>query len=322
MGPVYFVNHVWVVHDLHPAYNFPLWQHKPLFSREVAMNPLAILLTSLVFLAGFPAQAKEGFFLKEDLPPQLRSAWEATFMTQSPEERSYGTAFVIDKQAVTSSRTRLLLLTTYHMVRDTCEKPLGYCPKMKLSASTGVDESNNSPILMDNRGRSIHEVEVVDRNKDYDLALLEVTVDREKYASVQPIPFISDCGTLFIDQKIYLIGFPNISSRTAPGALAIEKKNHIIRRGSQGHITAWVRNENQSEEHQSKFYWTGATADALPGSSGGPALTDRGEFFGVLHSIRKSGSQEEKHPFMGNDKEYNWHSKFTNCWAVNDFLSH
>ena len=78
------------------------------------------------------------------------------------------------------------------------------------------------------------------------------------------------------------------------------------------------------EEDQQRFSLdSGRQSDALPGNSGGAALTAQGEFFGVVHSIRKGGGdQAEQRPFMGEDPEYPWHSKLTNCGAVNDFLSH
>ena len=38
------------------------------------------VLTTLILLIGTQSLAKEGFFLEEDLPPQLLPAWEATFL--------------------------------------------------------------------------------------------------------------------------------------------------------------------------------------------------------------------------------------------------
>ena len=87
--------------------------------------------------------------------------------------------------------------------KATAKKPLGIAPNIKkVSASEGAHVKTGNPLLLDQRDWTIREVEVVDRNVDYDLALLEAIVDRNKYDSLQPIPFISDCGTsLYSDQE-------------------------------------------------------------------------------------------------------------------------
>ena len=276
------------------------------------------VITLLPLIVGIAAYAKEGFFLKHTLPSQLIPAWEATFFIEY-QNGSRATAFVIEKQIVTSRRARLLFLTSDHLVQGNCKKAFGHCPNIaKVSASEGTNRDNGNPILLDNRDWTIHDVEVVDRNVDNDIALLQAIVDRNKYESLQPIPFVSNCKSFFVDQEMYTIGFPYVGSRTAPDALPLKNKDHLIRRWSHGLISARIRNSAHREEDQKRFYWVGTTADALPGNSGGPALTAAGEFFGVTHGIQDLGDQN---PYLGDDPDANWHSYFTNCYAIADFLS-
>ena len=62
------------------------------------------VITLLPLIVGIAAYAEEGFFLKHTLPSQLIPAWEATFFIEYHNGES-ATAFVIDKQIVTSRRS-------------------------------------------------------------------------------------------------------------------------------------------------------------------------------------------------------------------------
>ena len=99
--------------------------------------------------------AEEGFFFKGTLPPQLESAWNATFYI-AYESGESATAFVIEKQAVSARRVRLLFLTSDHLVQGNCKRTFGFCPKIAtLSGSEGYDADTNNPVLMNQRGWTI-----------------------------------------------------------------------------------------------------------------------------------------------------------------------
>ena len=277
----------------------------------------------LILWCSLPGYAEEGFFSKTTLPPQLLPAWEATFLILYRDGAS-GTAFVIDKQPITARRARLLFLTGGHMVQGHCQKPFGYCRNIEsLSASEGFHRKNNNAILMNHRGWTIREAAVIDYDLGNDLALLEAIVDRDKYQDLQPIPRLSNCSTLKIDQPLYVIGFPDVFKRTAPDALPIDDKEHVIRRWSRGIIVGRLSNKDVREGDQDRHYRTGTTADAIFGNSGGPALTSNGEFFGVSHAITvvEPPSRDAQNPFNGNDETHSWHSNFASCHAIADFLS-
>ena len=285
------------------------------------MPSLLVMITVWLAWPLALSQAEEGFFFKRTLPPQLNAAWDATFYIAYKNGQS-ASAFVIDKQVVSARRVRLLFLTSDHLVQGNCKRTFGFCPNIAtLSGSEGYDADRDNPVLLNQRGWTIHEVEVIDRNVAADIALIGATVDRETYRDLQPIPFMPNCNKIWIKQTIYLIGFPMPSSRTSPTAKPIADPHIQVRRWSRGTITARVWNEDYGEADQKKFYWTGTTADALPGSSGGPALTQDGLFFGVLHSIRVGpGELEDKDPYLGDHPEFDWHSYLTNCQAIARFL--
>lgn len=290
-------------------------------SNSATMNRLKILflifLATLICLSETQSQAKEGFFFEDSLLPQLQSAWEATFNVLS-KSKGGGTAFLVDKQALTSSRTQLFFLSSDHTITTICGPDfLGHCPHLYMTASFGIDNLNNSRIPLNNLDRSIYEVEVVDRRADYDIALLRATVDRSKYESLRPIP-LADCDSLLIGQEMYAIGFPNTSKRRRGSP--ITNPHQVTRRWSLGHISVKVRSKTYPHGDQNLLYRIGTTADALPGNSGGPALTQNGEFFGVLQTVyTKDGIPG--YPFRGDEGPKSWHSSFTNCPATTDFLS-
>ena len=285
--------------------------------RRLGIAVLLILCVSL------PVHAEEGFFSKATLPPHLFPAWEATFLILYRDGAS-GTAFVIDKQPITTRRARLLFLTGGHMVQGHCQKTFGYCRNIEsLSASEGFHHKNDNAILLNHRGWTIHEAAVIDYDLGNDLALLEAIVDRDKYTDLQPIPRLFNCSTLKLDQPLYVIGFPAVYERTAPDALQIDDKDHVIRRWSRGVLVGRITNNDVREGDQKRHYRIGTTADAIFGNSGGPALTAKGEFFGVSHAIAvvEPPSRDAQHPFVGNDERHDWHSNFASCHAIADFLS-
>ena len=259
----------------------------------------ALLLT--MWVSAVPGYAEEGFFGEHTLPPQLVSAWNATFQIRY-RSGAFATAFVIDKQPVTVRRMRLQFLTSGHMVQGHCKKPFGHCPNIEqLSSSEGFHRENDNAILMNHRNWTIPEATVVDQDIGNDLALLEAIVDRDKYKNLQPIPFLSDCSSLRIHQTMFLIGFPDVSLRTTPDALPIDDKAHMIRRWSRGVLVGSITNNDVPEAARNRHYKIGTTADALPGNSGGPALTSDGEFFGALRaiSVPEPPLRRDEYPYIG-----------------------
>ena len=107
---------------------------------------------------------------------------------------------------------------------------------------------------------------------------------------------------------IFLIGFPNTLTRTAADMKAIDDQNVIRRRWSKGIILDPVYSQGD---------WMGVTADALQGSSGGPAFNTDGDLIGILHRV--SGNR-----YVANESEdqarRNWQSLLVLCHSVRTFL--
>ncbi len=270
----------------------------------------------LILWVGLPAHAEEGFFSEPSLPPGLRDAWEATFQIIY-KGGTKGTAFVIDKQPVTKRRVRLLFLTSGHVVHGECRRPFGPCPNIAtLSASEGYHRETRNSLILNHRDWTFRGgAVVVDYDLINDLALLEVVASADKYRDLRPIPR-ANCRALQLKQRTYLIGFPAITSRTAPGSVKISVPKHMIRRWSQGYVVAWVRNKAARKGEEQLHYWIGTTADALPGSSGGPGLTADGHYFGVAYAT--TGDSNENGYMTGKDR---WQSYFSNCEALERFLT-
>ena len=279
---------------------------------------MAVLLTMWVSL---PVHAEEGFFFKPTLPKQLHSAWDATFLIQY-KDGSLASAFVIDKQPITKRRVRLLFLTSGHIVQGHCPKAFGGCKNIQsISSSEGVHRRNDNAVLMNHRDWTISEAVVVDYDLGNDLALLETVVRAGKYRDLKPIPRYTNCSQLKQDQPIYVIGFPNVYRRTAPDALPIPDKDHVIRRWSKGKLMVGLLNNDVPEELADRHHRIGTSADAIFGNSGGPALTKDGRFFGAMHaiSIAKPPLRDKENPYTGYVQE--WHSNVSGCQAIADFLA-
>ena len=273
----------------------------------------------LILWGSLPVHAEEGFFSEPTLPPGLRDAWEATFQIIY-KDGEMGTAFVINKQPVTTRRVRLLFLTSGHVVHGQCRTPFGPCPNIKtLSASEGYHTETRNSLFLNHRDWTFRGgAVVVDYDLINDLALLEVVASADKYQDLRPIPR-ANCRALRLKQPVYVFGFPRVTTRTAPGSVKMSDREHMIRRWSQGHVEGRVRNKAVREEDQQLHYWLGTTADALPGGSGGPGLTADGHYFGVLHSILVGDADDGENGYMAGKSP--WHSHFSNCKAVERFLT-
>ena len=171
-------------------------------------------------------------------------------------------------------------------------------------------------VLMDHKRRIIYGATIMKRSSKYDLALLKIVVNRAKYESITPIPFGS-CDELYTDRQIYLLGFPHTDKRTAEGARSIENAEHRIRRWSRGYLMERIEPGRWNKYTVSQI---STTADALEGSSGGPALNNKGEFWGLLSQVLMLKS--EGYPYLGNEgNSREFHSLVVECWYIEKFLS-
>ena len=198
----------------------------------------------------------------------------------------------------------LYLLTADHVVTSKCGPQLGACRNIVLSSSL-VSDANN--MIEDSPARTVTGAEVVDRLETEDVSLLKIMVDNSEVWALRPVSVAEHCD-LKSGQPVFLIGFPNTLTRTAVDMKAIDDQNVIKRRWSKGIILDPVYSQGN---------WMGITADALQGSSGGPAFSADGDLIGILHRV--SGNR-----YVGNESEdqarRNWQSLLVPCDSVRTFL--
>ena len=274
-----------------------------------------ILLGLLMGIFATAIRAEEGFFLRESLPPALSSAWEATFFLG--RQTKNGTAFVIAKRPSRyepDTKTVLTLLTADHVIAGLCKSGVGLCDVV-LSASLGFNRDAREYIRMDRHGRTTDEIEVFRRSSKMDVAMLWALMDRDAVDAILPIPF-AGCDNLYLDEEIYLIGFPGVDKRTAVGAKVIDRPHLTIRRWSRGYILDRIQPGRWNTYGVSQL---NTTADALKGSSGGPALNSRGEYVGLLSQSREQKSKGN--PYRGNAWDSpQIQSLLVECWDLQKFL--
>ena len=251
--------------------------------------------------------AEEGFnSSKHTLPGAIQPAWESTFwVTALPGHKGgTGSAVLIASKVMNSSGLALYLLTADHVVTSKCGPQLGACKNIVLSSSL-VSDANN--MIEDSPARTVTGAEVVDRLETEDVSLLKIMVDNSEVWALRPVSVAEHCD-LKSGQPAFLIGFPNTLTRTAVDMKPIDDQNVIKRRWSKGIILDPVYSQGN---------WMGITADALQGSSGGPAFNTDGDLIGILHRV--SGNR-----YVGNESEdqarRNWQSLLVLCDSVRTFL--
>jgi len=253
--------------------------------------------------------AEEGFNSSKDtLPEAIQPAWESTFwVTALPGHKGgTGSAVLIASKVMTSGGLALYLLTADHVVTAKCGPQLGVCNNIVLSSSQSRDLDANETIEESPR-RTVTGAEVVDRLETEDISLIEIEVDNSEVWALRPVSVAEHCD-LKSRQPVFLIGFPNTLTRTAAGMKAIDDQSVIKRRWSEGIMLDPVYSQGN---------WMGITADALQGSSGGPAFNTDGRLIGILHRVpgnRYVGNESE------DQKRTNWQSLLVPCESVRTFL--
>jgi S1-C subfamily serine protease len=245
---------------------------------------------------------------KHTLPEAIQPAWESTFWVTALPGRKGGTgsAVLIASKVMNFGRRALYMLTADHVVTAKCGPQLGVCENIVLSSSQSLDLDANETIEESPR-RTVTGAEVVGRLEMEDISLIKIVVANSEVWALRPISVAEHCD-LKSGQPVFLIGFPNTHTRTAADMKAIDDQNVIKRRWSKGIILDPVYSQGN---------WMGITADALQGSSGGPAFNSGGDLIGILHRV--PGNR-----YVGNESDdqvrRNWQSLLVLCDSVRTFL--
>lgn len=259
--------------------------------------------------------AEEGFHSsKIGLPLAVQAAWDSTFLVEPVAGKgAVGTAFVVRVEPTGGKNLDVYLLTADHVVQGNCGIRLGFCENIEISDG-GVDLRTATDIDFTNPTARANGAEVVRRSQNPDLALLRLVVADRALWNRRPLVLARACSYA-VGDTVYVIGFPDVASRTYKYAGPIEDRNILKRRWSRGRILGPYHYKEPGAE---KKYWTGITADGLRGNSGGPGLNARGEVVGELDS---AGKENRGGAYLGNDSLGIPHAMLQRCEYLDDFIN-
>ncbi len=256
----------------------------------------------------FRFQTKEGF--QPSASAVLSNAWENTFaVTDGNETTPKISAAVLIFRKILNGSIHLGFLTSGHsLLKMTKEGQLG-----SLTVSRNI--------------RMVDKLELIDKvygdvvdsavNMNYDLGFFILKITFAEYESFQPLQFSSACHVGRGDQ-VALIGFPGVFNRSVEDQKQpIMAPNTVTKRVSEGRYTGEPQFGEDQVVHVNPLM--GTTADAMIGSSGGPALTRKGELVGIL--VGSLAKKSTEYRYMGDDTGRNLksHSFISNCSTTKIF---
>jgi hypothetical protein len=226
-------------------------------------------------------EISEGFSLQEPNNPGLEHAWNNTLalITNVDKKFTASTATVI---GVTTSRSRryALLLTAKHVLANISRLTPAGAP---LGSTTEVARNFRWTFQQNFISKDLIPAEILwsSESSEFEIAaiLIEVT---DPAVHLEPVLFSPNCpvgqGTPHV-----IFGFPAVPTRPLNlQKIPIAEADVTTKRWSAGFYTG-----------QDLYFPTlpqlghlqGSTADALPGMSGGPSLTQNGLILGVQSSV-------------------------------------
>lgn len=278
---------------------------------EIIGNVVTVIGITLFGFSSQMARASEGFNTSLDSAPNaIKAAWPKTFaiLTDTPRLYEIGTASLVWKSK-SGTHWDLYFLTTDHVIKNpSCEKGK-VCSKtyivQNLQGSVAENKFAPAPIS----GLYFDKVEIVERSKNPDLALIRVSVPLETAGIPDAFILPSSCE-LPKNQRLFAIGFPSTPDRTNPNSAPIPDRYEIKKRWSQGVL---VDKFHDGEGNDMRLY-LGTTIDALQGNSGGPVIDEMGTVVGVLVKI-SDNSGDNGFRFDGNEAsgKIDWHSLSVRC---------
>lgn len=261
-----------------------------------------LLATTCIAVYVLPAGASvastdtspEGFSVSsEGLPESVMDAWFATVRVEGrgvswrpgrkcPYLRTRTGSGVVVK--LTNDGRTAVIATNSHIV--TCT--YGAC---ELRVGFGDSSPQFSP-------KWSNAVQVVSRNPQKDLAILEVEIPAgaEIRAARFASPECCEAGA----EPVFSIGWPDLKVRKQWGVKPPPNYRAQIRRHSGGLLLLWLRNfqlRSEAGEVLDRLPVIFHNADVLPGSSGGPLTNRNGEVLGVNTMIEGRATPSDKHEF-------------------------
>jgi len=220
----------------------------------------------------------------------------------SPDAFKFGTASVIK-----STNEFIYFLTNEHVVRSLCDRATGKCD-LELLENPKFEFVKNGAIYKGSTGLEFKNVELVKISENPDLAVLKSRLG-PKSTPPMPIKLSKNCSEVNGQEKLFSIGFSNVSER-------YKDSSPIIKRWSSGFPVDVV---GSTIFRNGIHYFLGTTVDVIHGGSGGPLLNSQGELIGVLKGTRPNPISI----FTGNDidGQKQFHSLAVLCQQIETMIS-
>lgn len=263
--------------------------------------------------------AGEGFSADPSLlPGELQKVWDSTFyvIARDSETAFFGSSFLVGRVLEESGQEETLyFLTGYHVVAEICNSPRGECPEILLTQELANDALTER-LVPSGQGVRTFKARLTRFNATYDLALLAVTAPLAQTYSLNALDIAQTCS-VSPGEGLVNIGHPGMMTR-APGPMNSDRRALGLKRWSHGFFLGLAPGEVHANDSHIYGY---STADALPGNSGGPVVSECGELLGLSRLI-SSPSTALFHAYMGKEDpgDILWHSAFVPCQTLSSFI--
>ncbi|MGZ5280253.1 MAG: trypsin-like peptidase domain-containing protein [Pseudobdellovibrionaceae bacterium] len=256
-------------------------------------------------------QIKEGFSVQSP-GRKFLTAWDQTYaLTDGNEKTSTISGAVLVHKKIVGNNMYLGFLTSGHSL----DRLLARGPTSNIKVYRDIRIVEN----FEKQGQVLGTVfnTVVNTDKELGYFMMHVPATEDRHYEI--VPFSFSCS-LSRNEKIFLIGFPGVFARDFKDQQQkIMAPNLVTKRASDG---LFVGEANYGEDQSGYQYpLSGTTADAMEGSSGGPALNSSGHLVGVLVGSR--ARSENRNTYQGSDTvgALRAHSFITSCDVSKSFAA-
>ena len=260
-----------------------------------------LLFTLLACTLAGPCRADEGFFTGEK-PPAVRSIWSSVFalVCESRKGVYTATAFLVGKAqgARRKDRADYFFVTAGHAIGE-CKRT-----RRHLAENIGRPRFEEDGITVARPPRRLKHVKTVVVDDAYDLAVIKAEAPANALRAAKPIKVDGRCSPE-LHQVLYAVGFPGVDQRRSLHLKREEK------RWSKGQIVGL----GKADFRGSDGIYIASTVDSLPGSSGGPVVSETGRLVGVV--AKGAATDENKYHYDVDPKDpRDWQTFLAPCTAV------
>jgi len=266
------------------------------------------LCAALPWVAATRCLADEGFFTG-NRPPAVAAIWRSVFALQCERRRSVyvASAFLVDRVEKDRANVRHRRRADYYFV--TAGHAIAQCKGRRRTLFENLDQPEFEPdgITVARSPLRLRSPEIVYVDKAYDLAILKAEAPSSADIGA-PIAVDGTCDP-DVGERLFTVGFAGVEKRRS---LRLKREE---KRWSKGAIVGLGKAEFRGKEE----LYIATTIDSLPGSSGGPAVNDKGVLIGVV--AKGVAAEENKFRYDVDPKEpRDWQTFLAPCTAVKRLL--